>query len=87
MSFNRFSDNQHKVPCKVCDRRKSDCHAHCADYARYVREREESRAANEKAHKGDIEASGARRDNIQALQTKMLGRKGDRRGRCWTGER
>ena len=87
MAFNHFNDNLHKVPCKECDRRKSNCHARCADYARFLKEKEESRAASEKAHRGDIEASGARRENIQALQTRMLGRKGDRRGHCWTHER
>lgn len=87
MSFNNYNDNLRKVPCKGCDHRKANCHASCADYSAFLEDKKKNRTAYLKAHLGDIEVSGMKRDNIQALQIRMCGRKGDKHGKQWTPER
>ncbi len=84
MQFGAYGGSGRNVPCKGCDKRKADCHAHCAAYSAFKNEIDKEKASYKEAQMGDMEYRNMKRDNIWSFQKKLRGRKGDKHGKQWT---
>lgn len=58
-------------PCYQCTRRNAECHAHCEDYAGWMKARKAAKDAERQKHEADVVLI----ENSIKIRNKMLERK------------